>query len=57
MKSKIRKKTFFHPIVMDENGMLRKKFNSLHAATNIQKRALAAKIFELGINMLENTIK
>ena len=42
-----------HPVVLDEKGALKVRFDALYNRTKIQKRALAAKIFEIGLSHLE----
>jgi hypothetical protein len=43
------KKTLFQPVVQDPSGKIRKEFTDLHKKSNIAKKTLAAKIFELGM--------
>lgn len=43
------KKTLFQPVIQDPSGKIRKEFTDLHKSSNIAKKALAAKIFELGM--------
>lgn len=42
-------KTCFQPVVQDPSGKIRKEFTDLHKKSNISKKGLAAKIFELGM--------
>ena len=55
IKNCIQKKPSFHPVVLDENGKIRSRFNALYRKTRIEKRALASKIFEIGMNILEQS--
>lgn len=48
---------FFQPVVLDETGSLKQRFNELKKRTRIEKRALSAKIFEIGLARLEKTIQ
>ena len=45
----------FHPVVLDEKGTIRKRFNAMYCKTRIEKRARASKIFELGLDCLEQS--
>lgn len=51
----LKKKPAFFPVVLDEKGTIRKRFDSMHCKTRIEKRALASKIFEIGLDVLERS--
>ena len=48
-----RKKKPFHPVVLDEIGKIRAKFEALYRKTKIEKCALAGKAMEIGLATLE----
>ena len=52
-----KKRTAFHPVVLDEKGSIRNRFNTLYRKTRIEKRALASKIFDVGMKVLEAETK
>lgn len=43
----------WQPVVNDNDGTIRKRFNELKKSTHIEKPALAEKIFLLGLPLLE----
>ena len=53
MEKTISKHPVFQPVVLDDNGKIRERFNSLYTKTRIEKRALASKIFDVGMKILE----
>lgn len=50
-----KKKPEFYPVVLDEKGLIKKRFDSMYYKTRIEKRALASKIFEIGLDVLERS--
>ena len=54
-KSNIKKRPVFQPVVLDDKGNIRSRFNTLYMKTRIEKRALASKIFDVGMKILEKT--
>ena len=54
-QNNIKTRPFFHPIVLDEKGSIRNRFNTLYVKTRIEKRALASKIFDVGMKILEQS--
>lgn len=47
----------WQPVIFDERGDIRKRFNELKKKTRIEKSALAEKIFLIGIPILEKEIE
>lgn len=54
-KGNIRNRPVFQPVVLDEKGNIRNRFNTLYVKTRIEKRALASKIFDVGMKILEQS--
>lgn len=50
-----KKRPVFQPVVLDEKGNIRNRFNTLYMKTRIEKRALASKIFDVGMKILEQS--
>lgn len=42
-----KKKPEFYPVVLDEKGLIKKRFDSMYYKTRIEKRALASKILTM----------
>lgn len=55
MKKNLSRKPEFHPSILDEKGTLRRRFYELEKKTKIMKPVLAGKVFEVGLNILEET--
>ena len=47
----------FQPLVLDEKGTIRERFNLLSKNSHIKKEALAGKVFEAGLQLLEKKNK
>lgn len=46
----------FHPVVRDEKGTIRSRFNKLHNKIRLEKKTLAARIFSKGMDALEKDL-
>ena len=43
-------------VALDNDGQIKEQINSLHRVTRLQKRALIARLLELGINVFKNEL-